>query len=824
MLELLLGNTLVAAGLAMLVLLFCRVARPGPATRHALWFLVVLKLLSPVGLLWKQTLPFETPRFLADNTEANARPTPIAKPAPVPEPIFAYVVADPNNDETRAIAVRQVDVPIAASQQPSGAPTSVVHFQYTEPGPTLQQTLYLWFLIIWLSGAIVVGARYVQRTLRFARYARSGKEASASLQRQVADLAAMLGVRAPLVRVLPDLPSPVVWCLFRPVLLWPKGLQDQLSADGRRAVLVHELAHLLRKDHWFRWLELAAAVVHWWNPIFWLARRQMRFHAELACDAWVTGTLPDNRRAYAEALLEVCARTTRAAAPSPAVGVGGEGRRDFQRRLTMIMRDRVPCRLAAGAKIFMVLLAIAALPAWTLGQAKPETTPDLEIALSVDKDATQIEDVLVDFDLANIDVGPIHDLDILLPFDFVDAGSPDEQKLKELQARIADLAKQLKAIQDAKAAADKFKKVEGLRYEVVPVKANEERVRILRVGPDGKVIEGSGDPKGATPWVYRAVTASPEQKVWVLSIGPDGKVIESTTAPTPLPKGNVYQYVPVQAYNRIYRTSPDGKTIQVITDSTTTKSAAPAQGIKVEVTIVDGKPQVKVFGADGKEMRIDPATGKLLQSLAPRDQPYRFTVVSPDGKAPHVKVIGADGKEVRDVQILIDQLRFPATRTAPTVQPLPTPGTPVVPPSPAAKPLPPAKPLSAVPAPPISVPAVVPYLPTAVKPISARIEKYEDLRGHLTLTQPVTPPQASGRVVTLTRATYKLPADKAKMLADFLKANIKASVLELKIEGDGLTVTTTPDVQSNIGGIVKLMDGPGGDQLRLRLVAPLQAK
>src|SRR5262245_63061194 len=93
---------------------------------------------------------------------------------------------------------------------------------------------------------------------------------------------------------------------------------------------------------------MVAAVFHWWNPWFWLARKRMRAEAELACDAWATGQA--DRRAYAEALLEVCSFNPRRR-PAPAVGVFGEGRRAMQERLTMIMRDRGPCRLAFGAKL-----------------------------------------------------------------------------------------------------------------------------------------------------------------------------------------------------------------------------------------------------------------------------------------------------------------------------------------------------------------------------------------------------------------------------------------------------------------------------------------
>src|SRR5205809_5390243 len=48
-------NTVVAAVLAGFVALICGVARPRPAVRHALWLVVLLKLLTPPLISWPWT-------------------------------------------------------------------------------------------------------------------------------------------------------------------------------------------------------------------------------------------------------------------------------------------------------------------------------------------------------------------------------------------------------------------------------------------------------------------------------------------------------------------------------------------------------------------------------------------------------------------------------------------------------------------------------------------------------------------------------------------------------------------------------------------------
>src|SRR5262249_59937511 len=125
--------------------------------------------------------------------------------------------------------------------------------------------------------------------------------------KEVRKLAAQVGVRPPDVCLLPGIASPLVFGLARPRLLWPATLSDGLSAECQRAVIVHELAHLRRRDHWVGWLRTVAGCWWWWNPVYWFVSRQLGCNAELACDAWVVAALPEARRSYAEALLAVAA-------------------------------------------------------------------------------------------------------------------------------------------------------------------------------------------------------------------------------------------------------------------------------------------------------------------------------------------------------------------------------------------------------------------------------------------------------------------------------------------------------------------------------------
>ncbi|MBX6316772.1 MAG: M56 family metallopeptidase, partial [Isosphaeraceae bacterium] len=133
-------------------------------------------------------------------------------------------------------------------------------------------------------------------------------------------------------------------------------------------------AHLRRGDPWVRRLELLAGLLWWWNPLYWIVRHRLDVEAELACDAWVVSALPELRFAYAEALIDVCESLSEARAPSPALGMGGPGR-IFERRLTMILRERIPCRASAPALLAAGLLALLALPSWAPAKEEEADMP-----------------------------------------------------------------------------------------------------------------------------------------------------------------------------------------------------------------------------------------------------------------------------------------------------------------------------------------------------------------------------------------------------------------------------------------------------------------
>jgi beta-lactamase regulating signal transducer with metallopeptidase domain len=97
--------------------------------------------------------------------------------------------------------------------------------------------------------------------------------------------------------------GPIVWGIFRPVILLPKSAH-LWTRERMQTVLLHELAHIRRRDSLTRALSQAACALYWPNPLVWMAAKELRHEAEIAADdaviAW--GIKPS---AYAGELLKL---------------------------------------------------------------------------------------------------------------------------------------------------------------------------------------------------------------------------------------------------------------------------------------------------------------------------------------------------------------------------------------------------------------------------------------------------------------------------------------------------------------------------------------
>jgi beta-lactamase regulating signal transducer with metallopeptidase domain len=277
-------NTVAALIFALFVSGLTRVWR-NPPVAHVLWLLVLLKLMAPPLLCvdWS-TLG------LSGSTPAHVQ---------------AVVNVPRVEGENAEIHPHVVDHPTVRTKAQTSATTANEHDSAASIWRSWNrvQPVLLWF---WLGGAALCSLVATIRIVRFDRLLRGSLPASERLQRLTVEISTRLGVRrAPDVRLLECSLGPfVLWAGHRPTIVLPMRMLRQADDQSSSLILAHELAHLRRRDHWVRIVELFVSTVYWWNPLVWVVRRQIHQAEDLCCDAWVRWAFPDCTKRYAEVLLE----------------------------------------------------------------------------------------------------------------------------------------------------------------------------------------------------------------------------------------------------------------------------------------------------------------------------------------------------------------------------------------------------------------------------------------------------------------------------------------------------------------------------------------
>lgn len=271
LLEHALANLAVAAVLAVLAGVVGLWGRR-PAITHALWLLVLMKLITPP--LFALEIPWPTASPVSEVTHAPARLDVVVEP-PAP-PIERDVDIVPKTDTVNVPPeLPDVDIVMPEPEAPVVAPVEALP-EISAPAVTPPAPM-LWLEIIsicWLAGSLSWLTLALWRLWRFHRFMRFSQAAPASVQVLARELADCLRVRCPQVCVMPGTVSPLLWTLGRsPRLLLPAGLLERLPHDQLATLLAHELAHWRRRDDRVRWLEFIVLALYWWCPLVWWAPR-----------------------------------------------------------------------------------------------------------------------------------------------------------------------------------------------------------------------------------------------------------------------------------------------------------------------------------------------------------------------------------------------------------------------------------------------------------------------------------------------------------------------------------------------------------------------
>lgn len=368
------GTILLAATMLLSLLL----RRAAAATRHLVWSLALigvltLPLLSFIIPQWSVPL---VPHILPSSQNFERAPS---REFRLPKSKSQKIYQAENQDNNTWTVSTNYAAPITAA--PSQSKWRVAFSSWP---------LSTWIFLFWLSGALIVVTRWLLGWLSVKLLSRRAEEILDDRWYDLSEsVSAELGLKQPvqLLRA-ENAMAPMTWGLFKPAILLPHDA-DTWSPERRRVVLMHELAHVKRGDLLSQLIAQLACALYWFNPLTWLAARQLRLEREQACDDAV---LNSGAKAsdYANHILEIL-RALRFAKYSPSAAVAMAQCSQIESRLRAILNPNLRRRaltpageLFLGATLACLVLPLAAISPWANFEKKSPPPFD-QMALSSGK-------------------------------------------------------------------------------------------------------------------------------------------------------------------------------------------------------------------------------------------------------------------------------------------------------------------------------------------------------------------------------------------------------------------------------------------------------
>lgn len=181
----------------------------------------------------------------------------------------------------------------------------------------------------------------------------------------------------------PSVASPFVLGLLKPRIYMPQGLSDKEYAY----LLKHERTHLRRKDIIFKSFFLVSLIVHWFNPLVWIAYWFFESDMEMSCDEEVIKNIGSDLRAdYCMSLVSYARKSY---APKYLVTLLGFGKENVKARIKNVMNYK---KLSQWLSIICVVV-VASI--FICGSFSPVKKKDLLAENASESESTKQEETVV---------------------------------------------------------------------------------------------------------------------------------------------------------------------------------------------------------------------------------------------------------------------------------------------------------------------------------------------------------------------------------------------------------------------------------------------
>jgi beta-lactamase regulating signal transducer with metallopeptidase domain len=370
MLEFLKGQSLQVAIVFIGVFVLTWLLRNKSAhVRYLLWLLVAIKCLTPPVVIFSvPVLPAET-----ISVAIPAQPVKIDY-----QPIQNTVIAIQPDDMPS-----QTPIENRTSKIENISPrdrTSKIYPQGIENIITSTGSL----LSVWAAGAACYLLWALGKAVRLAgRLRRIRRPLPAQLMiEQIEKLAKLWNYPGGFkVWLVDGITQPFVWGLWRGAIYLPTRFQS-IEGDKQKAIVLHEMAHVVRFDAFVNLIQILIQGVFWFHPFVWLANRAIRQEREKCCDEIAVARLGTAPKEYGHAIVDTLLQEAKAGLTIPTLAVAGPVK-NIEDRIKTIMQPgrRFFQRPSIVAMLIIGCLAALVVPTTIALTQKQEVVKESKIVM-----------------------------------------------------------------------------------------------------------------------------------------------------------------------------------------------------------------------------------------------------------------------------------------------------------------------------------------------------------------------------------------------------------------------------------------------------------
>ena len=217
----------------------------------------------------------------------------------------------------------------------------------------LVSDLLLW---LWISVAVILLIRYFYKRVKVRRILEQYVIKDTDTKEYYESFLNDTKIRSIKIAVIPGEKQAAIFGVIRPIMILPDAVLEEKTVAH---MIRHEMKHYANYDLWLKFFVDLLVVIHWWNPVVYVMRKELSLAFELSNDYMVTRDMPElEKLEYAQTLVQAAKLMSN----QQAYDLNLTGGECLETRIQMLLEEKktegMRSRLLAAVNLLFVLLLL----------------------------------------------------------------------------------------------------------------------------------------------------------------------------------------------------------------------------------------------------------------------------------------------------------------------------------------------------------------------------------------------------------------------------------------------------------------------------------